>query len=522
MLQPLTEPAPKSRTANCRGAENGNPSSISSSPSPLRLVVVGDVHDAWSERDEAALSVLNPTMVLFVGDFGNEAVQIVAQVAQLHIPKAVILGNHDAWYTMVAKPRKKPWSWGRAEMLNGLEHQQIQQAAFGSLSGAKQQSEASASVQQDATAEATVDSSRDESFDVSREPDSSSEAEIASTSTATAGHTSTSSLGGKALSMSSFCAVEAQIKLLGAAHVGFSSLPVSGHPISILGARPFAKGGGLESVASFYNLMYGMSSSEEFTQRIVEEGLRAAALEPQADGSYAGRSLVLLAHNGPAGLGAKAFNPCGVDWRDGAGDHGDKDLQDAIDQLRQAGVKLPLVCFGHMHHVLSGGKGKRQMVSVDSHGTVYLNAATVPRVRSTTPLSSSAQSSRKTNKGGKLKSTRRKAPHKLVLPIAQPSIPTRHHFMVVDLVESEVELARDVWVDVESSKGTFSSQQDENEPTTEGPSSRSYVAKVANERELFKRVPGQLFTTCSYYDASVGRHISTSLPASQTLSPAMP
>jgi hypothetical protein len=62
-----------------------------------RLVLVGDVHDAWGPRDVAALRHLSPSMVLFVGDFGNEAVKIVADVAALDMPKAVILGNHDAW-----------------------------------------------------------------------------------------------------------------------------------------------------------------------------------------------------------------------------------------------------------------------------------------------------------------------------------------------------------------------------------------------------------------------------------------
>jgi hypothetical protein len=42
---------------------------------------VGDVHEAWDERDEAALRSLEGDMVVFVGDFGNEAVQLVSQVS---------------------------------------------------------------------------------------------------------------------------------------------------------------------------------------------------------------------------------------------------------------------------------------------------------------------------------------------------------------------------------------------------------------------------------------------------------
>jgi hypothetical protein len=45
-----------------------------------RLVLVGDVHDQWDERDVAAVKSLHPDMVLFVGDFGNEAVKLVSEV----------------------------------------------------------------------------------------------------------------------------------------------------------------------------------------------------------------------------------------------------------------------------------------------------------------------------------------------------------------------------------------------------------------------------------------------------------
>jgi uncharacterized protein (TIGR04168 family) len=40
-----------------------------------------------------------------VGDFGNEAVEVVRKVAAVSIPKAVIMGNHDAWYSAS--------SWGK-------------------------------------------------------------------------------------------------------------------------------------------------------------------------------------------------------------------------------------------------------------------------------------------------------------------------------------------------------------------------------------------------------------------------
>ncbi|RMF27428.1 MAG: TIGR04168 family protein, partial [Cyanobacteria bacterium J083] len=74
----------------------------------IKIAVVGDVHDLWDgEKEEEALRALNVDLVLFVGDFGNENVGIVEQISQLNIPKAVILGNHDAWYTASAWGRKK-------------------------------------------------------------------------------------------------------------------------------------------------------------------------------------------------------------------------------------------------------------------------------------------------------------------------------------------------------------------------------------------------------------------------------
>jgi uncharacterized protein (TIGR04168 family) len=73
----------------------------------LTIAVVGDVHDQWEAEDEVALYELGVDLVLFVGDFGNEAVELVRAIARIELPKAVILGNHDAWYTATDWGRKK-------------------------------------------------------------------------------------------------------------------------------------------------------------------------------------------------------------------------------------------------------------------------------------------------------------------------------------------------------------------------------------------------------------------------------
>lgn len=73
----------------------------------VTVAIVGDVHDQWSAADSRALESLEVDLALFVGDFGNEAIAIVRQIAAVSVPKAVILGNHDAWYTASSRNRKK-------------------------------------------------------------------------------------------------------------------------------------------------------------------------------------------------------------------------------------------------------------------------------------------------------------------------------------------------------------------------------------------------------------------------------
>ena len=73
----------------------------------IKLAVVGDIHDLWNEYDYQALKFLQVDLVLFVGDFGNESLQIVKDVAAINIPKAAIFGNHDAWFTATPWGRKK-------------------------------------------------------------------------------------------------------------------------------------------------------------------------------------------------------------------------------------------------------------------------------------------------------------------------------------------------------------------------------------------------------------------------------
>lgn len=73
----------------------------------VTIAIVGDVHNQWSSQDSKALEALDVDLALFVGDFGNEAVPIVQQIAAVATTKAVILGNHDAWYVASKVNQKK-------------------------------------------------------------------------------------------------------------------------------------------------------------------------------------------------------------------------------------------------------------------------------------------------------------------------------------------------------------------------------------------------------------------------------
>jgi uncharacterized protein (TIGR04168 family) len=73
----------------------------------VKIAIVGDVHEQWEKEDAIALKHLDIDLVLFVGDLGNESLSVVSAIAAIDLPKAIILGNHDAWYTATDWGRKK-------------------------------------------------------------------------------------------------------------------------------------------------------------------------------------------------------------------------------------------------------------------------------------------------------------------------------------------------------------------------------------------------------------------------------
>lgn len=241
----------------------------------VRIAIVGDVHDQWDlEEDSKALHFLQPDLVLFTGDYGNENIELVRSISQLDIPKSAILGNHDSWQTHQFSQKK-----------------------------------------------------------VDR--------------------------------------VQLQLQCLGEQHVGYSRMDFPPLHLSIVGGRPFSCGGEKLFRPRILSARYGVNDMEASAKKIVQAAL----------GTPEGHSIVLLAHNGPTGLGSKMNDICGRDWIYGGGDHGDPDLAQAVLKLKSSTqLSIPLVVFGHMHQALAYG-GQRKMIVVDTDGTIYLNAAIVPRVK---------------------------------------------------------------------------------------------------------------------------------------------
>ncbi len=250
----------------------------------VKIAVVGDIHEQWEVDDGIALKHLGVDLVLFVGDMGNESVSVVQAVASVDIPKAVILGNHDAWYTAT--------DWGRKKC------------------------------PYDRTLEDWV---------------------------------------------------QQQLDLLGDSHVGYGKLDFPALNLTVVGGRPFSWGGPQWKYGDFYQERFGIANFAESTARMVAAAQQSAY-----------ETVIFVGHNGPTGLGSNPEDPCGKDWGEPGGDYGDPDLTDALAQTRALGKNLPLVVFGHMHHKLRHTTERlRKQLLVSSEGTVYLNAASVPRIVNT-------------------------------------------------------------------------------------------------------------------------------------------
>lgn len=144
-------------------------------------------------------------------------------------------------------------------------------------------------------------------------------------------------------------------------------LEIGGRSWGIIATRPHAMGGDRLYFQPFLARRYGIQSMADSTallRRLIDQGPR---------------DLILLAHNGPLGLGSSPESIWGCDFDPSRGDFGEPDLRAAIDYARDNGRRVHLVVGGHMHHAFS--RSRRRYWCLRQDGTVYVNAARVPRIR---------------------------------------------------------------------------------------------------------------------------------------------
>ncbi len=164
-------------------------------------------------------------------------------------------------------------------------------------------------------------------------------------------------------------ALRRSLDSLGSNHLAYRILDMPRMEVTIVGCRPFSWGGASLRSPDLYHELYGITSHEESADKIVKAARTGAH-----------KNLVLLAHNGPRGLGSRAGDIYGKDFGKPGGDWGDHDLRIAIRRLKDEGFRIPLVVSGHMHHRLIFPRGKTRQRCVTRSGTVYTNVARVPRI----------------------------------------------------------------------------------------------------------------------------------------------
>ncbi|MGJ4746563.1 metallophosphoesterase [Leptospira sp. SA-E8] len=160
------------------------------------------------------------------------------------------------------------------------------------------------------------------------------------------------------------------LKKLGDTNICQYNLSDAGKGLSILGARPLSMGARF-NFPIFLKSVFGISSYQE-SEKKLHELIRDIDFQKQ--------DLLVLAHNGPSGLGAKAHDIWGCDFKKEEGDFGDKDLGDFIQTIVKQGKKPKVVIAGHMHHSSRKLRVKTRVWKKKEQDILYLNPARVPRI----------------------------------------------------------------------------------------------------------------------------------------------
>ncbi|MFM2419694.1 MAG: hypothetical protein RL385_4417 [Pseudomonadota bacterium] len=169
----------------------------------------------------------------------------------------------------------------------------------------------------------------------------------------------------RGLHIPSLSAASGQVRLCGySAH----ALCLGGRNLTLLAARPHAMGGDELSFPVRLRESYGIES-------IADSAARLCALVDKSPTE----ELIFLAHNGPHGLGGRAVDLWGCDFRPEHGDFGDTDLAEAIAHARRVGKRVLAVVAGHMHRLTRTAEMRPFCLEIE--GTLYINPADVPRIR---------------------------------------------------------------------------------------------------------------------------------------------
>jgi uncharacterized protein (TIGR04168 family) len=146
-------------------------------------------------------------------------------------------------------------------------------------------------------------------------------------------------------------------------------IDAGGFDVALIAARPHSMGGPSLSFPEYMADTYAVETLDHSTERLIEL-VRGADSE----------NLIFVAHNGPLGMGEQPHDMWGCDFKDDGGDWGDPDLTAAIEFARQSGRWVMAVIGGHMHLRTKHGTERPWLAEQD--GTVYVNAARVPRIYS--------------------------------------------------------------------------------------------------------------------------------------------
>lgn len=164
-------------------------------------------------------------------------------------------------------------------------------------------------------------------------------------------------------------ALRRSLEVLGDDHLAYAVREVPAAGVSVIGARPFSWGGQSLRSPEVYDEIYGIHTMRQSAAAIVDAARNAKH-----------RDLVILAHNGPTGLGEQTHDIFGKDFGKPGGDWGDRDLALALQRIDGMGLKVRAVIAGHMHHRLGHPRGAERIRFVRRDGVLFLNSARVPRV----------------------------------------------------------------------------------------------------------------------------------------------